>query len=235
MEEYDIEKKSDNVRRVSLKLILVSLLFLAAIFIFGFIADEIVIEKEDLFDTRVFHFFAQFATPAFINIAHVITFFGSTKFFFPAYSILVLYFLLKRKRAYALDIALVGISSTVLMLTLKKIFNRQRPDHPIFKALTNNSFPSGHALSSFIFCSVLVYIVWNGNWKTGWKWVLSVLLFLFALSIGVSRIVLRYHYASDVVAGMCLGFVWALLSLWLLKKIRRRPDVQEREQQAVSR
>lgn len=223
-----------DVRSISLKLILVSFLFVVAIFIFGFIADEVVIEKKDLFDTRAFHFFEQFATPAFINTAHSITFFGSTKFFFPAYSVLILYFLFKRKRAYAVDIALVGASSTVLMLTLKKIFNRQRPDHPIFKALTNNSFPSGHALSSFIFCSVLIYIVWNGAWKPAWKWVASVLLFLFAVSIGISRIVLRYHYASDVVAGMCLGFVWALLSLWLLKKIRRRPDVHEPDQQAVS-
>jgi undecaprenyl-diphosphatase len=225
--------KKENAGSISVKLILVLLLFAAALFLFGFIADEIVLEKQDLFDTKVFLFFKQFATPAFVSVARVVTFFGSSQFFFPAYSLLVLYFLLKRKRAYAVDIAVVGISSTALLHVLKNIFRRQRPDHPVFSALTNYSFPSGHALSSFIFCSVLIYIVWNGTWTSVWKWIVSVLLFLFALCIGISRIVLRYHYASDVLAGFCLGFAWALLSLWLLKKIRRRrPD--QLQQQDVS-
>jgi undecaprenyl-diphosphatase len=31
--------------------------------------------------------------------------------------------------------------------------------------------------------------------------------FVFCL-IGISRIVLRYHYASDVIAGFCLALAW---------------------------
>ena len=215
-----MKKETANVGAVSLKLVLVSILFVAAIFLFGYLADEVVLEQEDIFDSRVFHFLAQFATPTFIKIAHTITFFGSSYFFFPAYLLLVLYFLFRRKWGYALDIALVGISSTLLMTVMKHIFHRQRPDHPIFKALTNYSFPSGHALSSFIFCSVLIYIVWHGRLTKAWKWIVSVLLFLFALCIGISRIVLRYHYPSDVLAGMCLGFAWSIFSLWLLRKFR---------------
>ena len=225
------EKNKPGV--VSLSLIVVSLLFVAAVFLFGFIADEIVLEKEDHFDTSVFQFFAQYATPAVTQAAKAITFFGSTYFLLPAYSLLVLYFLWKRKWHYAIDIAWVGISSTVILRVLKNVFQRERPEHPIFSALTNYSFPSGHALSSFIFCSVLIYIVWNGKWKKSLKWLVSVLLFLFAVSIGISRIVLRYHYASDVLAGMCLGFVWAVFSLWLLKKMRRKAT--HKEQQEVSK
>src|SRR5438445_13589947 len=103
-----MQEKKEKVSAISVKLVLVSLLFLAAIFIFGYVADEVVLEKEDLFDTKVFHFFAQFATPAFINAAHTITFFGSAYLFFPAYILLIIYFLIKRKRSYALDIALVA-------------------------------------------------------------------------------------------------------------------------------
>jgi membrane-associated phospholipid phosphatase len=227
-----MKKETKNVGALSIKLVLISLLFIAALFIFGYVADEVVLEKEDIFDSRVFHFLAQFATPAFIKVAHAITFFGSTYFFFPAYTLLVLYFLFRRKPAYALDIALVGVSSTLMMTFLKKIFHRQRPDHPIFKALTNYSFPSGHALSSFIFCSVLIYIVWHGRLSKAWKWTLSILLFLFAISIGISRIILRYHYASDVLAGMCLGFAWAMFSLWLLRKFRHH-KIQPRLQKAA--
>ena len=227
-----MEQTTRKVGTLSAKLILVSLLFIAAIFLFGYLADEVVLEKEDLFDSRVFHFLAQFATPRLVDAAHTITFFGSSYFFFPAYTLLILYFVFRRKPAYALDIALVGISSTLLMTVMKHVFHRQRPDHPIFKALTNYSFPSGHALSSFIFCSVLIYIIWHGRLATSWKWILSLLLFLFALCIGISRIILRYHYASDVLAGMCLGFAWALFSMWLLRKFRhhKRPSYKPAEE-----
>ncbi|MER3470732.1 MAG: hypothetical protein C4330_05215 [Chitinophagaceae bacterium] len=46
-----------------------------------------------------------------------------------------------------------------------------------------------------------------------------MLLLFFSISIGISRIVLRYHYASDVLAGFALGYAWVLFSLWLLNKI----------------
>lgn len=229
--EEQVKKK---IGEASLKLVLVSALFIAALFIFGFLVDEVVYENEDLFDSRVFHFFAQFSSPAFINAMHFLTFFGSTYFFFPAYLLMILYFIIVRKKNYALDIFIVGASSTLLMLGLKNIFHRKRPDLPLFKALTNYSFPSGHALSSFIFCSMLIYIIWNGKWQQSAKWIASVLLLLFSISIGISRIVLRYHFASDVVAGFCLGFVWSILSLWILKKISAKRLHNKNAQQAVT-
>ena len=108
------------------------------------------------------------------------------------------------------------------MFGLKEFFHRKRPDLPLIRTLDNFSFPSGHALSSFIFCSVLVYLVWKGGLYTAWKWALSVLLILFSISIGISRIVLRYHYASDVIAGFCLALAWVIFSLWLEKKLTSR-------------
>ncbi len=37
--------------------------------------------------------------------------------------------------------------------------------------------------------------------------------------IGLSRIYLRVHYASDVIAGFSLGMIWLVLSLTVLNKI----------------
>jgi undecaprenyl-diphosphatase len=39
---------------------------------------------------------------------------------------------------------------------------------------------------------------------------------LIVVAVGVGRVVLNVHHPSDVVAGWALGYVWFVLSLWLL-------------------
>lgn len=224
------EKTKATAKEFSLKLLVIPVLFFSSLLLFGFLAHEVFFENENLFDTEAFHFFKSYTTPEVVQVMKYLSFFGSPMFFLPAYSCLVLYFLWKRKRRYAMDIAIVGTSSTALMFGLKNVFHRQRPEFPLLARLTNYSFPSGHALCSFIFCSVMIYIIWNTNWKLSVKWLLSLFFFLFALSIGISRIVLRYHYASDVLAGFCLGFAWALFCMWLLKRIGGGKRAQQKEE-----
>src|SRR5215471_13373397 len=149
----------------------------------------------------------------------VFTFFGTIQFLIPAYAFLVAWFVSKKKYRIATDIAIVSISSSALMFALKDYFHRARPELPIIKSFSTYSFPSGHALCSFIFCSILIYLIDVSGVKGIWKWIFSLLLLLFSFIIGVSRIILRMHYPTDVIAGFCLGIVWVILCFWLLKKI----------------
>jgi len=210
------------VTEIQIKTLLVSLLFIISIFVFGYIAHEIVGENETAFDEKAFHFFAGFNSPGFITINRILTFFGASYFSISAYIILLTILFLSGRKTDGINIAIIAVTSTALMFGLKEFFHRKRPDLPLIRTLDNFSFPSGHALSSFIFCSVLVYLVWKGGLHIAWKWVLSVLLMLFSICIGISRIVLRYHYASDVIAGFCLALAWVIFSLWLEKKLTSR-------------
>jgi len=210
------------IAEIELKTFLVSLLFIISIFVFGYIAHEIVGENETVFDEKAFHFFAGFNSPGFITINRILTFFGASYFSLSAYIILLTILFLSGRKTDGINIAIIAVTSTALMFGLKEFFHRKRPDLPLIRTLDNFSFPSGHALSSFIFCSVLVYLVWKGGLHIAWKWVLSVLLMLFSICIGISRIVLRYHYASDVLAGFCLALAWVIFSLWLEKKLTSR-------------
>lgn len=217
-----MENKRENYfLNISLKTLVAILLFIIALIVFSLLAHEVVFENEDWFDTEVFNFFNENSSPASIQIFKFLSFFGSTFFLLPAYTVLIAWLLYTRRRKDAIDVGIIGATSTLLMHGLKFLFDRSRPELPLFRALTNNSFPSGHALLSFIFCSVLIWLLWNTNLSKKWKWVLLVLLILFSFAIGISRIVLRYHYASDVLAGFCLGFAWVLLFFWIRKKIRR--------------
>jgi undecaprenyl-diphosphatase len=210
------------ITEIELKTVLVSLLFLVSLFVFGFLAHEVVGEDETRFDNWVFDFFAGYNSGGFILVNRILTAFGSTYFIISAYVVLIIFLWLIHRRSDAINVAIVAASSTLLMLVLKQFFHRQRPELPLVKTLTNFSFPSGHALCSFIFCSVIIYLVDKSKIDLKWKWLFSILLVLFSIAIGISRIVLRYHYATDVVAGFCVGFAWVIFSLWLERKLTPR-------------
>lgn len=158
---------------------------------------------------------------SFIRIMSVVTFFGSSVFLLVATLLLIGYFLIKRKWYYAVAIGLISVSSTGIMFLLKQFFKRHRPLHPSGKLLLNYSFPSGHSVSSVVFCSILAYLLWKTNTGKTTSIVGVCALMLFSLLIGLSRIVLNYHFATDVIAGFCFGVVWVLLSFWVMKHCMR--------------
>lgn len=73
------------------------------------------------------------------------------------------------------------------------------------------SFPSGHATATMA-CMTAIFLTCNKKY--------SWLGFLFVLLMGFSRNYLMVHYPSDVIAGMLVGLVSALLAyglFWALK------------------
>lgn len=217
---------SKKVKGISLRLLVVVGLFLLFMLLFGFIADEMVLENENNLDLVAFRHLAAITTPATTHIMLVITFFGSAYFLFPAYCLIIIYFLFFRKDArLSLNIAAIGITSTIILFSLKYIFHRHRPLDPLVRNVNGFSFPSGHSFSSFTFFGLLIYVLWHHNLRPGLRWTLSIIFFLFACAIAVSRVYLHVHYASDVVAGFSLCVVWLIVSFWLLQKLNKIPAV----------
>jgi undecaprenyl-diphosphatase len=211
------------VKEISLRLIIELLLFLASLFVFVVITDEIVIEKEGAIDDFVFKKLASTTSAPLTQLMQIITFFGSWYFLLPAYLLLIGWlFASKRKTALWLDITAIGITSTIVLFSIKAIFQRQRPLGPILKQVPGFSFPSGHSFSSFVFIGLLTYIISESAISRRLKWVYGILLFLFAWLIAISRVYLRVHFASDVVAGFFLSIIWLGISYRVLHIVRRR-------------
>ena len=147
-----------------------------------------------------------------------ITFLGKHQFLIPANLILIFYFLLvKRQTWFSIRVITIAISSLVLMLLLKQLFQRKRPLSPLLKAAKGLSFPSGHAIMAVTFYGLLIYILQHTITTEWLKWFLIIVVFVLIVLIGFSRIYLRVHYASDVAAGFIIGLLWLLLSLAVLK------------------
>ena len=206
----------------SLNVIISICLLIAGVLIFGFIADEAVLEHENRVDETIFSFLNPITTTGVIKVMKVFTFFGSSKFLLPAYVILVSYFFIRKKNVYAIETVIIGLTSQFLLYALKQIFHRQRPNASFIRNLTTYSFPSGHTFSSFIFYSILIYIIQHSKLKANFKWLITILLFFFALTISMSRVVLKVHYPTDVFASLCLALSWIILLLWLLNKINKK-------------
>jgi undecaprenyl-diphosphatase len=150
-----------------------------------------------------------------------ITFLASAQFIIVVAALIFIYFLFIRKHHwYSLKIPVVSIGSISLNLILKSLYDRPRPLLPLVET-SGLSFPSGHAMVSFSFYGLLIYLAWVSLENRWQKWIVISFLLILIHLIGFSRIYLQVHYATDVLAGFAMGTVWLILSIFVLKKIEK--------------
>ncbi len=193
--------------------------FIMAMLIFYWIADEAVHEHEDAFDQRILHLRNSFVTPALIRIMRVVTVLGSQEFLIGAYTLLALFFIIKRKYWFTIMIICNALGAFLVNSFLKNSFQRDRPEFAEIRRPTNYSFPSGHSFSSFVFGSVLVYLVWRTSLSVAMKWTITIFLLVMVICIGFSRVVLNVHYATDVIGGFALGLMWAIMGYAIARRL----------------
>lgn len=211
------------LENLSLSVVLLLALFAGAVFLFGVIAHEVIREGDEGADHLIFNFLAaEVMHPQLTPVMATITFFADGHFLKACYGILVAAYLFRKDYKRALEIGIIGIGGFLVNYFMKLSFQRPRPPQPLIEPLQNFSFPSGHATSGLIFYGLLVYLVWKSNLRKPWKYVTGALLVLLALLIGFSRIYLRMHYPSDVLAGFCIGFCWLFFSIWLLNRLKKK-------------
>ncbi len=206
----------------SLEVFILLGIFTAALVAFIFIADKVFHGNTDAFDEHAFNFIAGHVSDIRTSIMRLFTFLGTHIFLIPANLLLTAWFLfIKKRRWSSIRIPVIALSSLLLMFILKLIFHRDRPLTPLLAAAKGYSFPSGHALMSVTFYGLLILIAWQSTKPLWFKWLISLSLFLLIIIIGVSRVYLRVHYASDVLAGFSIGLMWLVLSLWILGRIEK--------------
>jgi undecaprenyl-diphosphatase len=211
-----------KVREVSVRLVIVLTIFVAILLTFLFITNEFVLEGKTEFDAQAFRFLHAYTSTGTTSVMTFLTFFGSTKFLFPAYSVLVLFYTFYVKNTkLSFNIAAIGLTSMGLLKLIKNIFQRQRPPNPLIADVTGFSYPSGHSSSAFTLSGILIYILWKSNAGNLWKWVGTIVLLVFATLVAFSRVYLNVHYASDVIAGFCLAFLWLTICIYVLHKFNR--------------
>jgi membrane-associated phospholipid phosphatase len=207
---------------LSVELLVIWALFFVCILVFAVTAYRIFLLQKDDFDTRVFNFLATHVSDTKTDLIEFITFLGNHNFLIPANLVLIAYFLfIKKHKWYSIKIPVVALGGLTVMLLLKFIFSRPRPLIPLLEPVKGFSFPSGHAMMSFSFYGLLIFLVYENVRNLYLRWSLIVLLLVLIFAIGFSRVYLRVHYASDVIAGFAVGFIWIVLSIYIIRRIER--------------
>jgi len=143
--------------------------------------------------------------------------------------------LLRRQVGLMLGWAVALGGNGLLNPALKQLFARMRPLQAAEGASAAGfSFPSGHSSGTVVAFGMLAYL---GLRLLPPRWHLPVLLVavLLAFSVGVSRIILRVHFASDVAAGFASGTAWLAFCVtgiefgrWLRHRATRAQGSAER-------
>lgn len=104
----------------------------------------------------------------------------------------------------ALNLVLV----VALNAALKVIVARPRPEGFRLIAESGFSFPSGHSMVAMAFFGLLIWLVWRYESDKTVRNACCAAFGLIIVMIGISRIYLGVHYASDVIGGFCVSLLW---------------------------
>lgn len=138
-------------------------------------------------------------------------------------ALIFVFFLLVHGKKLSALLLVVGLAGGVAWSEgLKALFDRARPpaEYQVVETL-NASFPSGHALLATVFYLTIGVMLTRAfprarvkAYAVGWA-VVVVLL------IGLTRVYLAAHWATDVLAGWGIGAFWAVM-LWLFAYVVER-------------
>ncbi|MDQ0352988.1 undecaprenyl-diphosphatase [Alkalibacillus filiformis] len=193
----------------------------ALLSLFSFIALSIsVINQEQTWlDRQIADVLSPLQDTAFMSSMDLISNLGSTELLavLSLLTIAVLWFKQKSLKHIILFIAVMG-GGVLLNLLFKFSFERGRPDDQhhieafgVNLELVSYSFPSGHSTRAFLFFAFLIYIACMFINHRVAKGAIITALTIVIFAIGVSRIMLDAHFATDVLGAYSVSLAWLML------------------------
>jgi undecaprenyl-diphosphatase len=151
-------------------------------------------------------------------IAEGLSLIGGTLVNWPIRIVALVVLMVQRRFLQFAAFALAVVSSELLIGPLKAAYDRPRPPDSLI-ATSGASFPSGHAIAAAVTAVGLVVVLLPPG-PNRWRWEVRAIIFAFVMAL--SRVYLRAHWLSDVVAGGLLGGALALGWPALLQSLRGR-------------
>lgn len=209
-------KNSHPTYVLFLEIILGIFLTVISVYIFATIRSE-VLEKELIsYDTQISKFFFSQRSLHLTYIMIFISYLGGKVILIFGVLFATLFSLKHHKREAVLFLFILTMA-VVINISLKNLTQRPRPNISPLVSLQDYSFPSGHAMNSFVFYTTLSYYIYHFTKSKKLAAAGAAASTSLILLIGISRIYLGVHYPTDVIAGYLMGFGW-FVSVLLMEK-----------------
>src|SRR5262245_7921124 len=169
-------------------------------------------------DLRVTQFLQQFNNPYFHGLMVAVSWLGYDYHPWVIALCVAALLLSLRLRIEAVCVLISLGSSLLLAMVIKLIVARPRPASSlaeIYRYHSTWSFPSGHVVSYVAFYGFLFYLVLTRMPPSVLRSALLVLIGGLIGLVGLSRVYLGAHWASDTLGGYCLGLLWLTLMIQL--------------------
>lgn len=201
---------------------------------FGLLADEVMEGGTATFDLGVVTALRTDGNPAdplgppwVEEMGRDVTSLGSYAFLGFVSAAVAGYLLMVGKRHLAILMAVSFLGGAFLNTMLKYAFARPRPELQHAARVFTPSFPSAHATVATITFLTLGILLTRSTPDRRLKAYYMGLAILLTVAVGFSRTYLGLHYASDVIAGCCLGGAWSLLCWTVSLRLQRRGEVEQ--------
>ena len=200
---------------------LIWIILILCLFLFLYIIKLINADSISTFDNFIYNHVKNLINPNTTKFFKIVTELGNYTVMVPI--IIVLYLFNKDKsfnRYFTINLVSVFLSNFIV----KSIIRRDRPIDINLIIENGFSFPSGHSMVSFAFYGFIIYYLYYTDLKKPIKYGLMTLLSFIILLIGLSRIYLGVHYASDVIGGFLLAFIYLVVYIKFIYKREKKAN-----------
>ena len=198
-----------SVRRPSVVWLLV-VVAVTAIAVFVALTIAVTGSSSLAFDSLAFRIAHDVRAPWLDSAARVITTLGLIAIVGPAVLVGAAVLIKHHDRARAGAVIVAAAFVWITVRIVKSVVDRPRPPHPLVHT-SGQSYPSAHAANSLAWLALAIALTVVTPTRAG-RIAAIVTGALLAVLVGLSRIYLRAHYASDVLAGEALALAMYALA-----------------------
>lgn len=204
-------KRLKEVLKKNYKWIVLSLCLTFLLFLIEDVVDNDII----LFDETIYNLVANhLIKDSFTSFFKLMTNFANMYWLIGLAIILLLSI---KNRSIGKRIILNLGTSALTNYIIKLLLQRPRPIGNRIIEESGYSFPSGHSMVSMAFYGYLIYLIITNVKNTYIKILLTIILSILILCVGISRVYLGVHYASDVLAGFLVGIIYLIVFVHVTK------------------
>jgi undecaprenyl-diphosphatase len=222
-------QRSSRVRAWARRLLtywtLIAIVSAIALAIFADVGEDVAEKSTGPFDNAVRVWFLARQNPTLYKIAAVLTWAGSPTVMVIIAIVAGVWFYRSRGRSKAGVIVAAPAVGGLLAGGMKLLYGRSRPAGAALFNEQTFSFPSGHAATSAAVMVTLCYVLAREKIIS---WPAAILIGgIVPLIVGLTRLYLDVHWATDVVGGWTVGLLVAAMSAALYERLRSSEPATE--------